>query len=344
MAKTSSSAKNTPPKTKKTTKQSTKRLKLNLLPRQYIGLALIAVMAIGLSWLVLNKVGQPNTHNTKLQVTATFYPLAYFAQQVGGSLVDVTNLTPAGTDAHDFEPTPSDLTRAYAAQVFIYNSASMEPWVNKFLADYHHTAIEASQAASEHHQEHEEAEEDHQDHDHHDHANDPHTWTDPIMAQEIIESITKALIKADPQHQSTYHQNSQSLLAKLKQLDQDFQAGLAQCQQRTIITSHAAFSYFAERYDIEVLSISGLSPEQEPSAAKLAELKQLVKQKNIGYIFFEHAASPQLAQTLASETGAKLAILDPIESLSQSALDQGQDYLSIQRSNLAHLRTALACR
>ncbi len=338
------------PKTKKLTSPKssfTKRVShyfKTLQPRQWVGLLLLATIACGLSWIFISQSISANTDTNKLQVTATFYPLYDFAKQVGGDLVDVTNSTPAGAEAHDYEPSPQNLVAAMQADLFIYNDPNMEPWTEKFLTDYKGQVVKTVDAVKNTHHSEEDHQEDEDRKHGHDHANDPHSWTDPLLAQSIVQAIAEGYKKADPHNASTYQANADTYKAQLAQLDQDFSQGLAKCQRPTIITSHSAFSYLAERYNIAVLPISGLSPEQEPSVAKLAELTKLVKQYQIKYIFFESQTSPQLAQALARETNTQTLVLNPIESLAQSALDTNQNYLTVQRSNLAHLRLALACQ
>src|SRR6185369_16467104 len=138
--------------------------------------------------------------------------------------------------------------------------------------------------------------------------------------------------------------NAEDYKTKLTELAGRFEQGLATCQLRTIVTSHAAFGYLAKRYNIDVESIAGVSPEVEPSAAKLAELSALVKSKGIKYVFFESLVPTRLADTIAAETGAKTLVFDPIEGVSDAAQKQGKNYITIQEQNLANLRTALACQ
>ena len=297
----------------------------------------LVLLAIGGVWFATTRNSTPTAAGGKLQVVASYYPLYDFARQVGGNLVNVTNVTPAGAEPHDYEPSPRTLATAQAAPVFIYNGASqMEPWAQGFLAGYRHTTIKASsgialqQMASED--------------DASNQAQDPHFWLDPVLAQQIVANIRDGLSRADPTHAAHYAANATAYLAQLRRLDHDFAAGLQQCQTRTFITSHAAFGYLAQRYHLDVRSIAGLTPDEEPSASKLAELTNLMRTQNLHYIFFESLVSPRLAATIATETGAKTLVFDPIEGVSERAQAQGQNYLSIQRQNLANLRIAGTCR
>lgn len=272
------------------------------------------------------------THNTKppgdnkLHVVASYYPLYDFAKNVGGNAVVVTNSTPAGSEPHDYEPTPRTLASISRSDIFIYNGGNLEPWVDDFLKDYTGMPIKASQNISLQG------------------SRDPHFWLDPVLAREIVVAIRDGFIKADPANQTLYRANADRYLGKLTQLDIAFHSGLENCKTRTVITSHDAFSYLAQRYSLTVASIAGLSPEEEPSVAKLVELSKKVKHEGIKYIFFESLVSSRLADTIARETNAKTLVFDPIEGLRDADQKQGKDYLSVQRQNLKNLRTALECR
>jgi zinc transport system substrate-binding protein len=293
--------------------------------------ALVLVVGLGIAYAV-HRNTKP-VASGKISVVASFYPLYDFAQAVGGSHITVTNVTPAGAEPHDYEPAPRDLVIAQQAKVFIYDGGTLEPWVDKFLGDYRNVPVRASDHISLH-----TATIEGQSG-----VKDPHFWLDPALAQTIVKNIERGLIQADPNHRSDYTTNANAYIAQLQQLDHDFKTGLSNCQQRQIISSHEAFGYLAERYNFSVTAIAGISPDEEPSAGKLAEIADLAKREHIKYIFFESLVSPRLADTIAQESGAKTLVFDPLEGLTQDAQKQGKNYVSVQRENLANLRIALAC-
>jgi zinc transport system substrate-binding protein len=309
--------------------------RITMKPKQIIGIVLLGIVLSGAIVLGLTRNGKQQTHD-KLSVTATYYPLYDFARQVGGDKVEVTNITPAGSEPHDYEATPQQLAQAQDSKVFVYNGGHMEPWASNFLKDYKHEAIKASNnidLASV-------ADEENPS----ESIKDPHFWLDPVLAQTIIDNIRDGLSKADPSHKDYFAAQATAYKAKLATLDQDYKKGLATCATRSVISSHEAFGYLAKRYNLDVSAIAGISTEEEPSPAKLAELATLIRDKHIQYVFFETLASPTLAETLAKETGAKTTVFDPIEGLSDEDQAQGKDYISIQQDNLRQLRTALACQ
>jgi zinc transport system substrate-binding protein len=294
--------------------------------RLTVAIAIILILA-GLAMLMATRTSAPSD---KLQVVASFYPLYDFAKQVGGDKVDVTNITPAGSEPHEYEPTPQQLVATQKAGVFIYDGGAMEPWVQKFLPEYKGTIVKGSAGITLRHGE--------------GTAADPHYWLDPVLAQKVVATIRDGLSQADPLHAPYYRQRAADYTAKLAKLHTDITTGLAGCRQHTVISSHDAFGYFGARYNLRIVAIAGLSPEQEPSPAKLAELSDLIKREHIPYVFFESLVSPKLAETLAESTGAKTAVFDTIEGVSDEDQTQGKDYLSLQRANLHNLRAALACQ
>jgi zinc transport system substrate-binding protein len=134
------------------------------------------------------------------------------------------------------------------------------------------------------------------------------------------------------------------LVAKLRALDRDYRRGLRTCARREIVTSHEAFAYLGERYGLRQVAITGLSPEAEPTPKRLESVVRTVRKTGATTIFFETLVSPRIADTVARETGAKTAVLDPIEGLTSAAQQHGASYFTVMRSNLANLRKALGCR
>lgn len=294
--------------------------------RQIVGIGLAAVALGGLAVLVQrgqhavdqNAAGQP-------VAVATFYGLYDPLRAVAANDMQVENVTPAGAEPHDYEPTPKQLADLSRSRLLVYNGGVFEPWTPAFLADYRQTAVKGSQSLQLT-------------------AQDPHYWLDPVLMQQVVLNIRDGLVTADPTHAPAYRQRAAAYITKLKTLDSEYRAGLAQCRQRTVVVSHEALGYVARRYGFEAAAIAGLDPEAEPDAGKIAELAQLVKSRQIRYIFFETLVSPRIAQTLADETGAATLVFDPLEGLSEAEQAAGKDYFSVQRQNLANLRQALDCQ
>jgi zinc transport system substrate-binding protein len=170
---------------------------------------------------------------------------------------------------------------------------------------------------------------------------DPHFWLDPTRLIDVATLITERLSTQDPEDAVLFRSNAAALVTELQALDQEYEAGLADCADKDIVTSHNAFGYLSERYGLTQIGITGLTPEDEPTPADLAAVTQFVEDHHVTTIYYETLVDPAIAETVASETGAKTEVLDPIEGLSDSA--QGADYFGIMRANLANLRTGQGC-
>ena len=270
-----------------------------------------------------------------LRVVPTIYPLQYFAAQIGGEQVQVTGLVPAGVEAHDWEPAPQHLAAIEKARVFVYNGAGFEPWVDRSLSMLKSErtimvkATEGLKLLSSD----EEAS-----------GRDPHVWLDPLKAQEQAAIIRDALIRADPEHQDLYRANAQKLAQRLETLHRHLEAGLSQCQRRDIIVAHDAFRYLADRYNVSVHPIAGVSPDVEPSPSQLAKLVQEARAQGATHIFFETLVNPALARTLAKEVGAQTLVLNPLEGLTKDEAAAGEDYFTVMEQNLKNLQKALGCQ
>jgi zinc transport system substrate-binding protein len=275
-----------------------------------------------------------------LAVLASFYPLQYVAEQVGGDLVDVQSLTPPGAEPHDLELSPAQVDEVGRADLVVYLSDFQAAVDDAVAANPPAHVVDAAQDTELHAAEHDQDGEEHAEDDGHEHGTlDPHFWLDPTRLPAVADDVAAQLSEVDPDNADTYAANAEAFAQEMADLDQRYVDGLATCESRTIVTTHEAFSYLAERYDLEQVGISGVDPEGEPSPARLAEVGQVVRDEGVGTIFFETLASPKVAETLADELGVETAVLDPLEGLT----DDTQDYVSVADANLETLRTALVC-
>lgn len=280
----------------------------------------------------------------RVGVTASFYPLEYVAQRIGGSHVQVTGLTKPGTEPHDLELTPRQIGGLTDADLVVYLKG-LQPAVDRAVeqARPRHVAEAGEFVPLE---EHGHGGEDHADHGDHgeggegrDHSGgDPHIWLDPTLLAKVAGGVGQRLAEADPDHAGDYRANTRTLVGELKALDKEFSDGLAGVKNRTFITTHAAFGYLAERYGLDQHGISGVDPESEPSPARLAALQRTAHKEKVTTIFFETLADPRTAETLAKDLGLKTSVLDPLEGVKDPGKD---DYFSVMRQNLANLRAAL---
>jgi zinc transport system substrate-binding protein len=307
----------------------------------YFLILLIVIIALGIVSFSFFR-GEKNSESDKVRVTATVYPLTEFTSAVGKESVEVSTLTPLGTEPHEFNPTPSDRVTIERSGLFVFVGAGFEPWVERILPDIGSMAtIEASRGLSLLPAI---AEDEHEEEDSGENLFDPHILADPVLVQEIVDDIAGKLSEIDSANASFYQANASSYKSKLADLDNKFKTGLTSCQRRDFVTSHAAFSYLAKRYDLTQVPIAGLS-EEDPSPAKLAEIVELIKEKKINYIFVERLiGNPKLTETIAKETGAKTLVLNPPEDVSKEDIETGKDYFSNMTENLENLQLALGCQ
>jgi zinc transport system substrate-binding protein len=172
---------------------------------------------------------------------------------------------------------------------------------------------------------------------------DPHVWLDPVLMGDIVDAVRGQLAEADPGGEATYRANADAYRAEIGALDGRFRDGLTGCARDLIVTSHAAFGYLAARYGLRQEAVAGIDPSAEPDPARLAELADLVTREGVTTIFTEELASPAVAETLARETGATTAVLNPLEGLTEDQVADGATYVSVMDENLAALRSALGC-
>ena len=280
-----------------------------------------------------------------LKVMASFYPMYDFAAKIGGDKAEVITLVPSGTEPHDWEPAAADIRNLEEADLFIYSGAGMEHWVDDVLASLDNKdliSVEASKGValrdghSHSHEEEEGAGEPEEEGQY-----DPHVWLSPLNAEKEMENIKNAYIKADPDNRDYYEANYELYASRFADLNQKFKDTLSSLPNKDIVVSHEAFGYLCDAYGLNQVGIEGLSPDSEPSPARMAEIIDFVRANHVRVIFFEELVSPKVAETIAKETGSSVQVLNPLEGLSDEELESGADYFSVMEENLKRLEAAL---
>ncbi|RNB91762.1 zinc ABC transporter substrate-binding protein [Brevibacillus fluminis] len=291
-------------------------------------------------------VATENKGDHKLKIVTTFYPMYDFTKNVAGDLADVSVLIPTGVEPHDWEPTAKDIQQLADADLFVYNGL-VEGWVSDTIKSVNSKTLQVVEASKgmnlmEGIPEEEEGEHADGEHDHAHESNlDPHVWLDPVLAQQEVKAIEETLMKADPAHADTYKKNAAAYLEKLQALDKSYRDTISTTKRKDFMTQHAAFGYLARQYGLTQIPISGLSPDVEPSPAKLVEIVKFAKEQKVKTIFFEELISPKIAETVAKEIGAKSNVLSPIEGLADEDKANGLDYIGVMEKNLKALEAAL---
>ena len=280
----------------------------------------------------------------QLTVVAGFYPLEWVTARVGGDQVSVSSMTPPGAEAHDLELTPQDVASVAEADLLVYLDGfqpALDEAADSEGGDHAWDAGQAADLMAGEAPEHAEDEQTEGEHADEEGAVDPHFWLDPTRLASVGDALAERLGELDPDDAAVYEENAATLRADLEALDQEMTDGLADCAVDTLVTSHEAFGYLGDRYGLEVVGISGLSPSQEPDPAQLAEIATLVGDRGITTVYTETLVDPAVAETVAEEAGARTAVLDPIEGLTDES--EGEDYLQVMRANLATLQEGQSC-
>ncbi|MGW7548473.1 metal ABC transporter substrate-binding protein [Streptomyces sp. NPDC054770] len=304
--------------------------------------AATTVTALGIATLTACGGDATAAQTGKFDVVASFYPMAYLADQIGGGHVHVTSLTQPGQEPHDLEISARQTAMLQESDAVLYLK-NLQPSVDDAVAQSGlKTKIDAASfttlekhgnevgghAASHDTSKNEELS-----------GLDPHIWLDPVRYAQVAEGVGKAFEKADPDHAADYRKNTAALVKRLDALDTQFKDGLAHTKSKVFITTHAAFGYLAERYGLTEEAINGLDPESEPSAARVKDLETMAKADGVTTVFYETLVSDKTAKTIAADAGLKTDVLDPIEGI--TAKSRGKDYFAVQEANLKALRQAL---
>jgi zinc transport system substrate-binding protein len=275
----------------------------------------------------------PAGQSDKPEVVAAFYPLQWLTEQVGGSDVQVTVLTAPGVEPHDLELGIQQVTGIRNAALTVYIKG-VQPAVDEAVEA--ETSFDAATAVTTIPMGEHAGEEEAEEHGHEEVSYDPHLWLDPARLATVATKLGERLAAADPEHAQGFKDRAATAASTLGTLDQEFAKGLSTCKSKTMVTAHEAFGYLADRYRLKQVGIT-LDPDTEPSPTRISEVAKVAKAEGVTTIFTETLVSPKVAEVLASQVGAKTAVLDPLESKPSG------DYLSAMRDNLKTLQTALGC-
>lgn len=310
---------------------------------------MVAFLTLGIIWSTPpQRAVAASTH--RLRIVTTFYPVYDFTKAVVGNKASVSVLIPAGTEPHDFEPTAREMARMSRADMVIYTTKYMAPWIDALrpsLRDDHTTLVAAGKGVplistrdemdaqdallvQEHRQE--------AGYFGGGGAKDPHIWLDPVNAITMVRNIERVVCQKDPPNAAYYRQNARRYIRQLHGLDRKYRRAFAGCHSRTFITQHAAFGYLARRYGLHQITIAGISDNEEPSPQRLALLHQYIQRTHTPVLFVEADASQKIARVLAHDTQVQVRPLNPLESLTTTEIRHGANYLTVMRANLQELK------
>jgi len=289
---------------------------------------------------------QSDTNKTQITVAASFYPIEEILRQVGGTYINVVELTPAGEGAHDVQLTAKQLNVLSSASALFYISDGFQPDVEKAVASLPNTVVpidllqsvtlldvvaqldgtegetDGEVLAS---------------------GKDPHVWLDPANMIAMTTAVADSLSQLSPNFATQFSTAAKSYIAELQTLVTEIDTHLATCESRVLVTSHRAFAYLAKRANLRQVAIAGVNPEEEPSAKNLEAIATFARTNRVSTIFFETLLPADLAKTLADKVGATADLLNPVEGISGTDIKAGASYISIQRDNLSRITKGLRC-
>ena len=310
---------------------------MNKRQKLFVVATIVTVLIAAFATAIFSPRYEPE--DNKLKVVATFYPLAFFAQQIGGDEVVVKQLLPDNTEGHDWQPALADIVALDKADIIIYNGASLDHWfeddVLPIIDSSNKNILKSTEGIQ--------LLENEQENDHeHEGLYDPHTWISPFIAMQQAQNIYNALTQKDPIHMDYYSERWQSLKTRFEELDNNYLSGLSTKRKEEIFVSHSAFGYLAVRYDFKQHGIIGVSAEEQPIASTYANLVELMLEHETYMVYVDPVYADKYAQTLGNElkrlSGQDVQILELYFMLGKM---DGLDYFGQMEKNLENLKIGL---
>jgi len=279
----------------------------------------------------------------KPMVAVSTFSLYDITKHISGDTLEIINIIPFGVDPHAYEPTPKSMADIIKSELTLYSGAGLEPWTDGF--EFKNRVINISKYIALR----ELNSNEHEQHGFHDHQCahskiDPHYWLDFSNMVTATNLITKELIKVSPSNELLYLTNRDNYLKMLQKLDRDYQKALTGCNLDTVIVNHNAIGYLSHRYGFHVESLSGFSPEAEPSAKNMARLISHVKEHSVPTVFFETFVSDRAIKSIAEEAKVSVDVLQPLGNITADEADKNLTYEQMMYINLEKISKALMCR
>ncbi len=274
--------------------------------------------------------------NDGLQIVCSVFPQYDFLREITrGTDAELTLLLRAGQESHHYDPSSQDIAAVHNCDMFVYVGGESDSWIDKTLQSVDtadKTVLKLTDMV-----------EPHENHDGHDHGYDEHVWTSPANAVEIVRVLLDNLCTLDPAGADTYRANATAYIAKLAQLDTDFQTVVNTAARRTIVVADRfPLLYFCERYGLTYrAAFTGCAASVEPASADVQALINTVKGENIPLVFQMELSAGGVAKTVSEHTGCAVATFYACHNLSKQDMENGETYLSLMQKNLITLKEAL---
>lgn len=312
------------------------KIKSNI--KRLIATALSLTMLVTMSACGQNK----EKDSSKIQIMATLFPQYDFAREIGGDKVEVTMLLSPGMESHSFDPTPSDIVSINKSDLFIYTGKYMETWADTIIDSIDEKNVYVLDVSNgialdkEEHSDEEEQEE-------HYHEYEPHIWTSPINAMQMVDNILEALVEIDPENEAYYTDNANSYKEELSKLDKDFKEVVANGNRTDIyFGGRFAMYYFAKEYGLNcIAAYDSCSSETEPSAGQVASIIDSMRENDAKVVFYEELVNPQVATTIAEAVDGQTLLLHSCHNVSKEEFENGVTYLDLMKQNVINLEEGL---
>ena len=308
----------------------------------YIRMSLLLLLILILSACGTDSAQDGDKKKDTLEVYTTVYPLEDFTKKIGGKYVEVESIYPPGADEHTFEPSQKDMMKMADGDVFFYVGMGLEGFVEKSKSLLENEDVEVgatSKGIEVHHENNDEDGHDHEDG--HNHDVNPHIWLDPVYSKEMAKNIADTLSKKMPEHKDEFQANLETVNSDLDELNTEFKSMADNAPKKTFYVSHAAYSYWEERYGLHQEAIAGLNSADEPSQQELKKIIEKGKSDNVQYILFEQNVSSRLTEVVQNELGAKSLTLHNLSVLTAEDRKKDEDYFSLMKRNIDTLKQAL---
>lgn len=267
----------------------------------------------------------------RIQVVVSMSVIGDLVEQVAGEHADVRSLVPIGGDPHVHQPTPSDARAIADADVVLANGAGLEPWFDTLVAGADRKASFLTTDL------------DHVLLDEQDGVSDPHLWMVPPYVEVYVQTIAQHLAEADPDNAEAYRSNALVYRDELAALDHELKERLSRIPQdhRVLVTSHDAYRYFAEHYGLKVVPVIGVTTEEEPSAARVRDVVDVIRAQQVPTVFVETTINPAVMERIARDAGVSVG--DPLYGDSIGEQGSGADsYIGMMRANVEAITVGLA--
>lgn len=304
-------------------------------------IALILVLGLVLLQLFMFS-GDVIKDTSKPTVSVSTFSLYDITKHIAVDSVEIVNILPFGVDPHSFEPTPKLMAAIEKSALVVYSGAGLEPWVETI--EFKNRAINVSQYVKLR----DLGDDEFEFHQHHDeqcahNKIDPHYWLDFSNMKKAAFIITTELIKILPQNKNIYVKNRDKYLHMLKKLDENYTKYLSSCRINTVILNHNSIGYLANNYHFHAESLSGLSPQDPPTAKDIERIFQEIEHDGVNTIFYENFVSSKVIESVAKDANVNVEVFQSLGNITADEARANATYEGIMYLNLKKLSKALMC-